>query len=112
MDKPRSVGMVIILSIVTLGIYGIWWSGNLQRSLKQRTGEGFGMGGHILSLFLTFGIYALVWQYKAGKRLAKCGAQDRSALYLVLCLVGGVGAIANPILMQLDVNKILEGEGK
>lgn len=102
--KKRKIWLMVILSIVTFGIYTIYWLCSFQSQLKEKTGEGFGGVAHFFMLFITFGIYAIIWQYKAGKRLAMLGASDNSIIYLVLALVG-LGFI-NPYLMQNQANKL------
>lgn len=72
--------------------------------LKEETGEGFGGVGHLLILVFTFGIYAIYWQYAAGKRIAKLGVEDHSVLYLIFCFI--FLSWLNPFLMQNQVNKL------
>jgi hypothetical protein len=102
--KQRSIVFMIIMTLVTAGIYGLYWYIAFQVELKKTTKEGFGGLGHFLATIFTFGIYSLYWQYAAGKRLAKLGASDWSLLYLILCFVGG--AFLNPYLMQYQANNV------
>ena len=102
--KKRSLGMMILLWIVTFGIYPLYWFVKFQVELKEKTKEGFGGLGHFLMLIFTFGIYYIYWQYAAGKRLAKLGAPDNSLLYLVLGIF--IGGLINPFLMQNEANKL------
>ena len=95
---------MILLFIITLGIYPIYWIIKFQMELKAKTGDGFGGLGHFLMLIFTFGIYAIYWQYAAGKRLAKQGAEDLSTIYLILAIF--TGGIINPFLMQSQANKL------
>lgn len=102
--KKRSILGMILLTIVTLGIYGLYWYISFQSELKQKTNEGFGGFMHFVMTIITFGIYGLYWQYAAGKRLAKLGASDNAVLYLVLSffLIG----VINPLIMQSQANKL------
>ncbi len=102
--KHRSIGMMIVLFLFTFGIYPIYWIIVFHDELKKKTGEGFGVVGHVLMLIFTFGIYAIYWQYAVGKRLAKLGAEDRSIIYLVFCFVAL--SFLNPFLMQDQANKL------
>lgn len=102
--KKRSIGIMILLVIITFGIYAIYWTISFQSQLKKRTGEGFGGLGHFLMIIFTFGIYYIVWQYLAGKRLAKLGTSDNSVLYLVLSLFA-LGWL-NMFLMQSQANHL------
>jgi hypothetical protein len=42
LGQPRGVAFVIILSIVTLGIYTLYWVYKTQEEMKQHTGDGLG----------------------------------------------------------------------
>lgn len=101
--KKRSIGIMILLTIVTAGIYGLYWYCSFQNQLKQKTGDGFTGVGHFFMSLITFGIYSIYWQFAAGKRLAKLGATDRSVLYLVLAFLF---PIINPFLMQAQANAL------
>ncbi|MDR3012286.1 MAG: DUF4234 domain-containing protein [Chitinispirillales bacterium] len=102
--KNRSIVMMVVLYIVTLGIYGLYWTCSFQNQLKEKTDEGFTWLGHLVLIFVTFGIYFIYWQYAAGKRLAKLGSTDNSVLYLVFCFV--FLSWLNPFLMQNQANKL------
>ena len=102
--KKRSIGMMILLFLVTFGIYPLYWLYSFQSQLKEKTGEGHSGIVHLILMFVTFGIYLIYWQYAAGKRLAKLGADDNSLLYLVFCFV--FLSWLNPFLMQNQANKL------
>lgn len=38
--KTRNVGVCILLFVVTLGLYGLYWSFKTHEELKQHSGEG------------------------------------------------------------------------
>ncbi len=42
LGEPRSVGKVIVLTIVTFGIYGLYWYYKTHEEMKQYSGEGIG----------------------------------------------------------------------
>ncbi len=42
LGKPRGVAFVILIGVVTFGIYWLYWVFKTQDELKQRTGEGLG----------------------------------------------------------------------
>lgn len=102
--RNRSIGMMILLTIITFGLYLIYWSVSFQSELKHKTHEGFGGLGHLLFLFLTFGIYYIIWNYQVGGRLKKIGGQDNGVLYLVLVLIS-FGWLT-PFLIQMEANGI------
>ncbi len=102
--KKRNLFVMILLTILTLGIYQFYWTCSFQNQLKEKTGQGFGGFGHLLMLIFTFGIYGVYWQYAAGARLAKLGASNYSALYLIFFFV--FLSWLNPFLMQSQANKL------
>lgn len=100
--KKRSIIVMILLSIITLGIYQIYWTCSFQGQLKEKTGEGFGPLGHFVMILVTFGIYSIYWQFAAGRRLAKLGASDLSIMYLLFCFIAI--SFVNPFIMQSQAN--------
>jgi hypothetical protein len=100
----RSIVTMIILMVITLGIYGLYWYIKFQMELKEQTGEGFGGLAHFLMTLVTFGIYSIYWQYAAGKRLNMQGGEDWSIIYLILCFVSL--SWLNPFLMQHQANQL------
>lgn len=106
--KSRNIVTAIILSIVTCGIYGIYWAIMLAReSVSVKDEHDDGLLEIILMLFLPF-----IGFYLAEKKLAEgCAAKgiahkDNSVIYLVLGLIG-LG-IVNYCMMQNDLNNIAD----
>lgn len=106
----RSIPLCVILSLVTCGLYSLYWfivmtdDANLLSDDEQISG--------VLSLVLslvTCGIYGIYWNYQMGKKLYDAGnknhveVQDYSILYLVLSLFGLT--VVNYCLIQNDLNK-------
>ena len=40
--KPRRIGLQILVSVVTFGLYGVYWAYSSHEELKQYSGEGVG----------------------------------------------------------------------
>ena len=108
--KKRSIGMMIVLTLFTFGIYPVVFNIKFHAELKRATGKGFGVFGHILMSLCTFGIYQIYWQYAAGKRLAMQGVSDQSILYLVFSFIAL--SWLNPFLMASQANQIVEQEAQ
>lgn len=109
MITPRSIPLAIILTIVTCGIYAIYWMIKLNdevNSLSNQVNAASGVVVFILTI-VTCGIYGIYWNYKMGERCDRIkGVQGSSAiLYLVLSLFG-LG-IVSYCLMQDTINKAL-----
>lgn len=98
------MGIMVLLTFVTLGLYLLYWTISFQMELKQKTGEGFGGLGHFIMILITFGIYYIYWNYKVGDRLQKMGRPNNGILYLIITLIG-FGWL-NPFLMQSEANNV------
>lgn len=107
----RDIAIAIILSIVTCGIYGIFWIISLTNDANKVADRPTDTSGGmvILLTIITCGIYGIYWNYKMGQKIYEAGQRynksisDNSVLYLVLSLFGL--AIVNYALMQSDLNK-------
>ena len=109
----RNIGVCILLSIVTCGIYGIIWMIQMADELNAAAGETNGTSGIVVFLLslVTCNIYAWYWFYKAGELVnrasgARGGAQDqnRGVLYLILSIIGL--NIVSMALIQDELNKL------
>lgn len=118
MNSPivkRNIATCIILSIVTCGIYSIYWFVCLVNDLNRASNEeGAASGGVVFLLILvTCGIYGWFWYYKAGQQVSKIqaartgrGDSNNSLIYLVLGILG-LG-IVNYCLIQNELNQIAQ----
>ena len=106
----RNIALCIILSLVTCGIYGLYWFVCLTEDTNAAANEE-GTSG-VLALVLTIvtcGIYGLYWAYKRGELLDKAKvnrgmpASNGGVLYLILYIFGGIIAYA---LIQNELNKL------
>lgn len=112
MIKQRNVALCIILSIVTCGIYGIYWFVCLTDDTKEAANvEGTsGIVAYLLSV-ITCNIYGLYWAYKQGERIdiakqnRNLPSSNSGVLYLILCLIFPIVAWA---LMQNELNHLAE----
>lgn len=111
MIKERNIVTCILLSIVTCGIYGLYWFITLTDDASRANDDPSftGVKAFLLTL-VTCGIYNIYWNYKIGKEMfeanQKRGIQtsDNSILYLVLGLFGF--GIVTYCLVQNELNVI------
>lgn len=111
MIKERNIVTCILLSIVTCGIYGIYWFITLTDDASRANDDPAFTGVKaFLFTLVTCGIYNIYWNYKIGKEMyeanQKRGIQtsDNSVLYLVLGLFGF--GIVTYCLVQNELNTI------
>jgi len=113
--EKRSIPKAIIFSIITCGIYAIYWIYKLTGEAHELAGEQTTATGGmvILYTFITCGIYGIYWVYKMGVTAnmakEKRGLRnDDSApvIYLVLSIFGL--AIVSYALIQDGLNDVIE----
>lgn len=104
--KPRSIPLAIIFSLLTCGIYGIYWLVCLNDDINTLTGNQSDTSGVMVVIFtlLTCGIYGWFWMWKTGEKVDKMkGSANSNIAYLILGIFGlGIVAYA---LMQDAINK-------
>lgn len=107
----RDIAVSVILSIITCGIYGIYWFICLTDEVNAASNEKDTTGGVAFLLTLvTCGIYGIYWAYRIGQKLVVAAKNenrtisDNSIIYLVLQLFG-LGII-NYCLIQNELNHL------
>ena len=58
LGQPRGILFVIVISIITLGIYHLYWTYKTFEEMKQRTGQGL---GGVLGLVIAIVIGIVNW---------------------------------------------------
>ena len=113
--ETRSIPVCIILSIVTCGIYNLYWIYRLAKDVntlnaaqQKPTGQDAGMV--ILLYIITCGLYGIYFYWKFGKLVKQLQfdngyyVEDNSLVMMLLCIFG-LGLISNCIL-QSTLNDI------
>ena len=88
----RSIVTAIILSLVTCGIYSIYWFVTLTNEMNRASGriaDTSGGAAFLLGL-VTCGIYNIYWAYKMGEKRDIVAKENGSSniVYLILALCG------------------------
>lgn len=112
MLQERNIAVCIILSLVTCGIYGIYWMVCMANDLNTaaETPDDTSGGMVFLLTLITCGIYSFYWLYKAGGKLESAQqkrglpSSNNGVLYLILAILG-LG-IVNYCLIQNELNKM------
>ena len=104
--KERNIVVAIILSIITCGIYNIYWLVKLNNESLILANEKGPSGGVVILLnLITCGIYGFFWWYKMGVCSDKINGNDKGnspVLYIILSILG-LGFV-NYILAQNVIN--------
>ncbi|MBW6409462.1 DUF4234 domain-containing protein [Clostridium weizhouense] len=111
MIKKRSVGISILLSFITCGIYSLFWMAFLSNETSEYLQEQQSGVTEVILGIITCGLYFIYWNYKMGKRIydiqqrAGILATDNSLIYLIISLFGF--SIIPVWIIQSDFNKLL-----
>ena len=113
MAKQRSIIAVILLTLITCGLYNLYWIVVTQDELNTYTRENE-TSGILVLLFsiITCGIYLFFWYYKISKRIYAIQIEkgfmggDNSILNVLLAIFG-LPIVGNCII-QNDLNKLYE----
>lgn len=108
----RSIGVCIILSIITCGIYSLYWLYCMAEDLNRVSGKNDVSGGVVVLLsIVTCGIYGWFWLYQAGEKINMAKAQrgiagdsSNGILYLILGIFGL--NIVSYALIQNELNNL------
>lgn len=91
----RSIGLSILFTFLTCGLYGIYWFYKLTEETNELSEDyTISPGLAILLSIITCGLYNLYWSYKMGQLIAIArtnrgqNSSDESILYLILTLLG------------------------
>lgn len=113
--QRREIAICIILSIVTCGIYGIYWMIVMSDDTNYVSGDVNGTTGGMAFLFgiITCGIYYYYWAYKQGEKISRAkqlrglpSDPNLAILYLILMFVP-TGQIIAYCLMQNELNQMV-----
>lgn len=112
--QQRNIATCIIFSIITCGIYGLYWLVKLNDETNILVEEQNPTSGGmvLLLMIITCNIYGLYWMYKQGEKLdtAKTAkgmpSSNSGILYIILSFIGlGIVSYA---LMQNEINNLVQ----
>lgn len=106
--KQRNIVTCVLLSLITCGIYGIYWVIMLAReAVSVKDPSDSAVLEIVLMLFLPFlGFYLSEKKLTEGCAARGIAHKDNSILYLILGLIG-LG-IVNYCMLQNDLNKLAQ----
>ncbi len=112
MIKERNIALCILYSIITCGIYGIYWFITLTDDTNFVAPETETASGGMAFLYslITCGIYYYYWSYKLGDKLDTVNiskgnsTKNYAVLFLILSLLGF--GIINYCIAQSELNKL------
>lgn len=92
MIKNRNIALAVIFSILTCGIYGLYWLVKLNNDMCALTpDDSYQTGGGMVLLLtiITCGIYGWFWAYKMGCKMDRLSAdKSHTVLFIILQAIG------------------------
>jgi hypothetical protein len=112
LGKPRRVLVIVLLSIITLGIYGLVWVFKTFEEMKQYSGKGVGgWVGLLLDLVIGF-VVPFLMSSEVGKLYSADGKENPvsglTGCWVLLPLVGGLVWLCKT---QWALNRYWESKG-
>ena len=110
--KERNIVLCIIFSIITCGIYPLYWLVVLNNDLNDLAGDREALSGGIVLLLtlVTCNIYFIYWSYRAGEKV-DCIKRQSPTFHIVFLILSLFGlGIVNFILIQDTINKRIHGQ--
>lgn len=111
--KKRNIVTCIILSIITCGIYSIYWFICITNDMKTISGDTKSASGGMAFLFtlITCNIYGWYWAYVRGQNLdaarqSKGKQSSNSGILFIILQALGLGIVAYA-LMQSKINDMV-----
>ncbi len=107
----RSIPLYIILTIITCGLFGIYWLIVMADDMNALANDGDNTSGALVFLLtlITCGIYGWFWVYKQGQRIDRLnGAQANTGIIYIILNVVGL-SIVTYALIQNELNKRAAG---
>ena len=112
LGKPRGILFVIVISIITLGIYHLYWTYQVFEEMRRHTGEGIGgVLGLVIGILVTV-VNAFVLPSEVGRMYARDGrgapVTGWTGLWILLPIVGWFVWI---VKVQGSLNRYWESKG-
>lgn len=112
--EQRNIGVCILLSIITCGLYKYYWIYKMNEDLNAVSGRKNDTSGGMVVLFtiLTCGVYQWYWIYKAGGKLYAAGQYQNKPIpnsgmmYVIFCFMLYVGTYISYSLIQSELNNL------
>ncbi len=105
MVKYRNAFLVFLFSVITLGVYAIYWAVSTTLELKEKSDKAPNPWLLLLLLVPFVQIVAMIyyyWMYCTALEEATKGKASRVPYFLLLLILGAIGMA----IVQLQLNKL------
>lgn len=107
--QKRSVLAVVLLSIITCGIYELYWYYVMAEDMNAKDSTKPSLTNFIVAILLgiiTCGIYLIYWQFRFYEKSDAITKKQNLIVYFILAFFGF--SIISNALLQNDINEIVE----
>ena len=107
----RNIALCIVFSLITCGIYTLYWMYCLNEEVNSLSGNENATGGALVIIFtiITCGIYGLYWYFKMGEKVDTIKGTPNGSSNILFLILGIFGlGIINYCLIQDTVNKAVQ----
>lgn len=117
--EKRNIALAIVFSLITFGIYSLYWFYKLTNEMHEALGyQNTSTGGWaVVYSIVTLGIYTFYWNYKMGEGVDEISeryglrkSSNTGLIYLLLSIFG-LGIIST-CLIQDKLNDVVELNSK
>jgi hypothetical protein len=107
LGQPRGVVFVILISIITFGIYGLYWAFKSHEEIKRHSGQG--VGGWVgLLIYIVIGVVTpFLLPQEIRKMYEKDGQTSPVSGKTGLWVLPGILIIVGPIIWLVKVQRAL-----
>ena len=112
--EKRNIGLAIVFTMITCGIYGLYWLYKMTEEVHCLVGRRTTASGGMVILYtlLSCGIYSFYWMYKMGETMTEAKmmrgmhADQNSALLYIVLAIFALG-IVSEALIQSSINDVI-----
>lgn len=112
--EKRNIGLAIVFTMITCGIYGLYWLYKMTEEVHCLVGRRTTASGGMVILYtlLSCGIYSFYWMYKMGETMTEAKmmrgmhADQNSALLYIILAIFALG-IVSEALLQSSINDVI-----
>lgn len=105
----RNIVMVLILSIITCGIYSLYWTYVTAEALNEEDKTTPELMNYVIAILLgivTCGIFTIYWNYTFYKKSDVALNSNNFLINFILSIFGF--SIVSTLIVQSDINKYVE----
>ena len=112
--RERNIILNLILTVITCGLYGLYWQASVTKELQEKSGRQVTASGGLAALytFVTCSIYFYYWLYKTGTLVSELREERQlppDAVSHENYIVSALAALAGSVLLAVVMGVIVVG---